>query len=325
MKSLYQTCVELVSHSNLNILSLPKNIQSDIEFTTNIEAGGLFYKFDNIKNALIIQKDFRDKSIIALDIYKVLNINPKTPLHIRLLELGEVVDISINFNFISYVNKNYTAFWALSIIKRNFFTKFLNVNNIEEQLQVQINSIIRNIIKHIKKRIEKNNNLNPIHFFDDVDNEYENEIYNTFVILKHELNKNTNINVKYYLKEINPHFYVVQRNSDKKHLYSIIVGNILNCDICKKEWYYDEDKVFNNNGVVLYNYCNKNNIEGVCVNDERIYLKPKKIPNFYSGLVLCGEQNVVNNYSSVLEERKYYPNMESPIIPDLENYKNIIT
>lgn len=318
MKSLYQKCIEIVSRLNLNTAFLPKIIQSDIEFTTNIEAGGLYYKFDNIENAILIQKDFRDKSIIALDIYKLLNINSKTPLHVRLLEIGEAVDISINFNFISYVNKNQTMVWALSIIKRNFFTKFLNVSNVEEHLQVHINSIIKKIIKRIKNKIAKNTTLNPFYFFEDI-NIDENEIYNTFIILKHNIEKNINNNVKYYLKEINPRFYVVQRNIDKKNLYSIVVGNILNCDISKKKWYYDEDEVFNNNGVVLYNYCYPNNIEGVCEDENRIYLKPKKNLNYYSGLILCGEQNSTHNYSSVMEEKKYYTNINLPPIPDLED------
>lgn len=322
MKSLYRKCVNIVSKLNLNTTSLPKTIQDDVEFITNIEAGGLFYKFDNIETALIIQKDFHDKSIMALDIYKVLNINPKTPLHIRLLELGEAVDISINFNFISYVSKSQIMVWALSIIKRNFFTHFLNVSNVDEYLQVHVNSIIRKIIRRIRSRIEKNNNLNPFHFFEEgVGNEYENEIYNTFVILKHNLNKNTNTVAKYYLKEINPRFFVIRRNTDNKDLYSVIVGNVLNCDIAKKKWLYDEDEVFSNNGLLLYKLCSKNNIEGVCIdnNEDRIYLKPKKKPNRYSGLVLCGEQNAIHNYSSVLEERKYYPNMDLPSIPDLED------
>ncbi|QKE44501.1 hypothetical protein Yalta_054 [Yalta virus] len=322
MNSLYKKCVNLVSKLNLNTTSLPKTIQDDVEFITNIEAGGLFYKFDNIETALIVQKDFHDKSIMALDIYKVLNINPKTSLHIRLLDLGEAVDISINFNFISYVSKSQITVWALSIIKRNFFTQFLNVSNVDEYLQVHVNSIIRKIIRRIKYRLEKNNKINPFRFFEDgVRNEYENEIYNTFVILKHDLKKKNDIVYKYYLKEINPRFFVIRRDTDNQDLYSVIVGNVLNCDITKRKWLYDEDELFSNNGILLYKLCSKDNIKSICIdeNEDRIYLKPKKKPNFYSGLVLCGEQNAINNYSSVLEERKYCPNMDLPSIPDLED------
>lgn len=342
MKTLYELCIDSITGSDFNkiflsdfllkgdviknkcltVSMLPKNIQKDINFMDNIKSGGFFYKFENIENAILIQKNFENNLIIALDIYKLLNIDFNSPLYVRILNLGGMIDISLNFNFISYVDKNDLLWWALNIVKRRFYTYFLKIKNVDNNLKIRINNNIKKIIKKISIKIKKQNYNKTFQSFQGFDTN-ELTLENSFVVLKHKLEKISDKNVKYFLKEINQRYYVVKRNSDNQTLYSIIVGNVLNSDISKKKWYYEISDIINNNGVVLYNYCFENK-NGVCVSDdERIVLKPTKLINKYSGLILCSNQNSITSYSSVLEDKKYFPNIKFPIVPDFINANNV--
>lgn len=277
-------------------------------------------KFTNIEQAFIVKHDFMNCEFCLYDIYKLMNIEDQSPLFIRQEEENEQIDISSDFNFITYTedddySEKNTDIWSAIILKRNFVTDFIHADSehdITLPMTYNINQIIYNIFYDETLKLLRDDDIYPI-------KKTEPDYTYSYVIIKHETTQNfiddiltCNIEVD----DKNKNVYTIIENNSKEILYTIILAHPINSDPSTKHYSSDEG-AYDNNGILLYYQCPKFNIKDIdIITNGRIAIEPIIDLKKYTGLCLCLPQNETYSYSSVMEEN------DITDLREIENYKN---